>query len=117
MSRVGGAESPSGIAGCRLNPYVVEDAAFQDLAVADAVERNTARHAEVVGPGQPLALLDHSQHDLVGDLLYGQGAIAMMLLDVALGRAGGKAEQFFPPLFLDHPETGRILEEFLVETD
>ena len=57
-------ERAAGIAGGRLNPDLLERPFAQQAAVADAVERDAARHAQRLGAGFLLRGPGHAEHDL-----------------------------------------------------
>src|ERR1700676_4241016 len=47
------ANRPTGVAGCGLNPDLLERSVTPDAAVADAVERDAARETQIAQPGLP----------------------------------------------------------------
>src|SRR6185369_3159401 len=49
---IGAADGDAVVAGRRLNPHIVETALAHDAAIGDAIERDTARHHQVLGAGR-----------------------------------------------------------------
>src|SRR5215475_16222559 len=64
-----GPDRAAGIACRRLHPDVREGAVTQDLAVGDAIERHTARQAEIVEAMLALERARQPQHHLLGHFL------------------------------------------------
>ena len=81
------ADRAAGIAGRRLDPDASNSFLAQHLAVGDAVQRDAAGEAEVLGARFPSARAARQpQHDLFGDGLHRGREI-----HVALGRAALRA--------------------------
>ena len=63
------ADGSTCVAGGRLDPDLVEDLLAENPAVADAVQRDAARQAQVAEPGPLPRVARHLQHGLFGDVL------------------------------------------------
>ena len=106
----GRAQGAAGIAAGRLDPDVLEQAGPQQLAVGHAIQRHAAGHDQVVAAGQLAGGFRQPEHDLLGDLLDGQGHVHVVLVQLGFRFAAGQAEQLLPGAVVAHGEAGGIIE-------
>mgnify|MGYP003352251323 CR=1 FL=1 len=64
---------PAGVAGSRLDPQIVERPFAQQAAIGDAIERDPARHRQVVAAGDLFGVACEAQHDVFADALHRGG--------------------------------------------
>src|SRR5690349_10800174 len=88
-----GAECSTRIPRRRLDPDVVERAVAKDLAVADAIERDTAGEAEVALTRLARSVSRDLEHHLFGHFLNARGEIEVALREIRLRLARRSAEQ------------------------
>ena len=79
IGRERGAERAAGVARRRLHPNPFELAVADDLSVGDAVERDAAGQAQMLGAGLGGDGARQPQHDLVGHRLDRGGEIHLAL--------------------------------------
>ena len=78
-------QSPTRIAGGRLDPNIFKGALAQNAAIADAIERHPASHAQILEPGLLMDRAGDAQHDLLGDDLARARDIHLALRQRGLG--------------------------------
>jgi hypothetical protein len=83
--QLGDAERAAGITRGRLDPEVRERPLAQQPAVADAVERDAARQAQVRRAGACVGGARHPQHDLFAHHLHRAREIHLALRQPAFG--------------------------------
>ena len=87
------AQSPARIAGGGLNPDILERPVAENLAVADAVEGDTAGEAEVFHAGCLAHMAGDAEHDFFGHLLDRGGDVHFALGELGFGRSRRAAEE------------------------
>ena len=85
------------IAGCWLDPEVVEGAFPEQSAVTHAIERDTPAQAQFFHPCNPVGVPRHPQHDVLGHRLDGRCQVLVALGDGLRRMAGRAAEQLVKP--------------------
>ena len=89
----GRAERAARIARRGLHPDFVERPFAQNPTVADAVERDTAREAEIAQTSELMCVAGHSQHDLLGHSLERARKVHVPLRQFRFGPARPSAEE------------------------
>ena len=110
------ADGAAGVAGSRLDPQALEGPFAQQAPVADAVERDAAREAEVLHAGLAVHVARHPQHDLLGHLLHGGREVHLALGERRLGPPRGPAEQLVEGP-VGHGEPVQVVEVAHVELE
>jgi hypothetical protein len=87
------AERPAGIARGRLDPDLLERTVAQDPAVAHAVERDAARHAQILRAGHFVHVTRRLEHRVFGDGLDRRREVHVAFRDRRLRPARRTAEQ------------------------
>ena len=105
-----------GVARCRLNPDALERPLAQEPPVADAIERDAARQAQVLGARLAVRGARHPQHDLLADFLNGSRQIHLALCQLALGLARRPANQLVE-LAVGHRQAREVVEVLLIEPE
>src|SRR5262245_7954921 len=109
-------ERSTGIAGCGLHPDPLEGAIAQDLAVADAIERDATSKTKVLDAVRFGQVAREPQHDLLGHLLHRGRQIHVALREPGPGGARRTTEQAVE-LGRRHGEARRIAEVALVQPE
>ncbi len=109
-----GAERTAGVAGGRLDPDLLELAVTQDLAIRNAVQRDTAGQAEILGAGLLGERRRQAQHDLLGDLLHRRRQVHLALPHRLL-RSPRRLPEQLVELRVGHGQAGTIIEVFLID--
>ena len=110
------ADRPARVARRRLNPDAFERAVAQQLAVADAVERDAAGKAQVAGAGLAGERAGKPQHHLFRHLLERGCDVHVALGEQLVGLAHRGAEQALE-ILVRHGQAGAIIEIVHVETE
>src|SRR3984885_11200814 len=99
-----------------LNPDIFEAPVAQHLAIRHAVERDSARQAQVLRAGLLRERARQPQHRFLDDALHGSRQIYLALRERLLGIAGGSAEQVveFP---IGHPQPDAVVEVTQIEAE
>ena len=110
------AECTAAVAGCRLDPEAFERSFSQQSTVCNAVQCNTARHAEIALSGLCMNMSRHSKHDVLSHALDTGGNIHFALGDWAFGVTRRSAEQRMKAR-TGHGETVAIVEVALIKPE
>src|SRR5262249_18156736 len=116
VGRQRGTQRTTGVAGRWLHPDVLEGAIAQYSAIANAIERNTTREAQIVDSVRLGQAAGEAQHDLLGHLLHRRSQIHFALGEPRLRIAWRSAKQLME-LVRRHRQAGRIVEVALVEPE
>src|SRR5579863_7222738 len=106
----------AGIPRGRLNPDLPETSVAQYFAIGDAVERDTARHAQMAHAGTVRRAPRQPQNRLFSDRLNGRGDVHMELRELAFTAAHRLPEQVRKAL-VGHAAAGAIVEEGNVQAE
>src|SRR5512138_1933851 len=107
--QLGDADRTSRVAGCGLNPQLLEWALAQQATIPDAVERYPSREAQAVGAGLTVHGTGHAEHDLLAHHLDRPGEVHVPLGQLRLGLSRRPTEQSLKGA-VGHRETGEIVE-------
>ena len=116
VSSEGRAYRAASIAGCRLNPDVVEDSFPQKLSIGHAVQRYVDSQAEIPLPCRALDVLCELYDNVFGDCLNRSCKIHMPLRKLALWIPGWPAEKRIEPAIC-HGQAGAVVEVPHVEME
>ena len=104
-----GTKGATGIAGGRLNPDVFKGTFSQNSAVADTVQGNPAREAEVFLPGDFVDVPGGAQHHFFGNYLDRSCQVHLFLRELGFRFSWRTAKQ--PVEFLiGHGQTDAVVE-------
>ena len=110
------AECTAAVAGGRLDPEAFERSFSQQSTVCNAVQCNTARHAEIALSGLCMNMSRHSKHDVLSYALDTCGNIHLALSDWTFGVTRRSAEQRMKAC-TGHGETVAIVEVALIKPE
>src|SRR5439155_1560478 len=109
-----GSERTAGVPGRRLNPNILDRPVVQDLAVGDAVQRDTAGEAKPAHAGFRDKAADQAQDHLLGNRLDRCSEIHMPLFQTCLRRTRRSSEEITERAVC-HPQPDAVIEILLVE--